>query len=66
MLLADSARRAGSLDREKIRDALAATRGFRGVAGEITFDANRNPINKPAVIISYENGAIVYVKTVTP
>ncbi len=66
MLLADAVRRAGSLDHARIRDALASTRGFRGVTGEITFDANRNPVNKPAVILRYEKGATVYVKTVRP
>jgi len=43
-LLVDAIKRAGSTDSSKIRDALAATKGFRGVTGVITFDANRNPV----------------------
>lgn len=37
MLLADAIRRAGSTNRAAIRDAVAATRDFPGVAGSITF-----------------------------
>jgi branched-chain amino acid transport system substrate-binding protein len=66
MLLADAIRRANSLDQAKIRKALASTRGFRGVTGEITYDTHRNPVNKPAVILKYEKGATVYVKTIKP
>jgi branched-chain amino acid transport system substrate-binding protein len=42
LLLADASKRADSPDQAKIRDALASTRRFRGVTGEITFDGNRN------------------------
>lgn len=45
MLLADAIERAGSTDREAIRDALAETADFPGLAGTITFtpdgDANK-------------------------
>ena len=37
MLLADAIERAGSTDNEAIRDALAATEGFPGLTGSITF-----------------------------
>jgi branched-chain amino acid transport system substrate-binding protein len=37
MLLADAIERAGSTDSEAIRDALAATENFPGLAGSITF-----------------------------
>jgi branched-chain amino acid transport system substrate-binding protein len=66
MLLADAVKRASSLDRTKIRDALASTRGFKGVTGEITFDENRNPRKKQAVILKYEKGTTVYVKAIKP
>jgi branched-chain amino acid transport system substrate-binding protein len=66
MVLADAVTRANSLDTGRIRDALAATRAFKGVTGEITFDKNRNPVNKPAVIMKFENGKSVYVKTIKP
>jgi branched-chain amino acid transport system substrate-binding protein len=64
MLLADAAKRAKSIDPAKIRDALAATKGFKGVTGEITFDQNRNPLNKSAVILKFEKGKSLYVKTI--
>lgn len=66
MLLADAARRAKSLDSTRIREALAATRGFKGVTGEITFDKNRNPIGKQAVILRFDKASVVYVKTIKP
>lgn len=56
LLLGDAIRRAGSLDRRKIRGALAATQDFVGVTGRIRFDENRNPI-KGAVINRYRNSA---------
>lgn len=66
ILLADVITRANSDDPPKIREGLAATRGFKGVTGDITFDENRNPVNKAAVILKYEKGATVYFKTFKP
>jgi branched-chain amino acid transport system substrate-binding protein len=66
MLLADAVKRARSIEPAKIKDALAETKAFKGITGEITFDENRNPINKPAVIQKFENGATLYVKTIQP
>ena len=66
MLLADAVSRAGSLDRRKIREALAKTEGFKGITGTYTFDPNGDPILKDAVILKYEKGDIVYVKTIKP
>lgn len=43
-LIADAVRRAGSADRAKVRDALAATQGFVGVTGSISFDADREVV----------------------
>lgn len=65
MLLADAVKRANSIDTPKIRTALAETQGFQGVTGEITFDANRNPVNKAAVILKLEKESWKYVKTIT-
>ncbi|MBN1828420.1 MAG: ABC transporter substrate-binding protein [Deltaproteobacteria bacterium] len=65
MLLADAVRRAGSVDRIKVRDALAATSHFEGVTGVIGFNAERNPV-KSAVIMEITNGIPRYLKTVTP
>ncbi len=63
MVLVNAIRRAQSLDRASLCSALAATKGFRGVTGDITFDADRNPVAKPTVIMRLEKGGSVYVKT---
>jgi branched-chain amino acid transport system substrate-binding protein len=65
MLLADAIKRAGTTDGAKVRDALAATKDFPGVTGNITMDANRDA-SKPAVILEIKNGQFQYVKTIAP
>jgi len=64
-LFADAVRRAGSLRPAKIRDALAATCNFNGITGNISFNANGDPI-KPVVILEFDQGTSVYVKTIAP
>lgn len=64
-ILIDAFRRAGSVEPEKVRQALAATRDFVGVTGKITMDQNRNPI-KPAVVLRVKNGVMEYVETIQP
>ncbi len=66
MLLVDAIRRAGTTDRSKIREALAATRDFPGAAGSITFDANGDPRDKKIIIVRYEDGKTRYVTEVSP
>jgi branched-chain amino acid transport system substrate-binding protein len=65
MILADAMKRAGTTDGDKVRDALAATKNYAAVTGNITIDANRNA-SKPAVILQIKNGAFKYVSTVAP
>ena len=65
LLLADAMKRAGTTDPAKVTEALAATKGFEGVTGKITFDSHRNPI-KPAVILQVKNGKFSYVESVAP
>ncbi len=65
MVLADAIKRAGSTDRDKIRDALANTRSFKGVTGTITFDAIGNPV-KSAVIMEIKNGKPHYLSSLEP
>jgi branched-chain amino acid transport system substrate-binding protein len=65
-LFAAAVRRANSFDPAQIRAALAATKDFQGVTGRITFDQHGDPVNKSAVILKFEQGALVYVKTVEP
>ena len=64
-LFADAVHRAGSLDPKKIRNALAKTQNFQGVTGNISFDKNGDPI-KSAVILKFNKGTSVYVKSVDP
>lgn len=64
-ILIDAFRRAGSVEPEKVRQALASTRDFAGVTGKITMDENRNPI-KPAVVLRVKNGVMEYVETIHP
>jgi branched-chain amino acid transport system substrate-binding protein len=64
-LLADAIKRAQSLEKSKIRDALAKTTNFVGVTGAISFDEQRNPI-KPAVMVRFQNDQSIMVKQITP
>lgn len=43
-MIADAIKRAGSTDRAKVRDALAATRNFQGVTGDVSIDADREVV----------------------
>lgn len=65
ILLADAIRRAGSTDRAGIRDALAGTKSFKGVTGNISFDSDGNPV-KSAVIMEIRNGQPGYFKKIDP
>ncbi|MFZ5470120.1 MAG: ABC transporter substrate-binding protein [Myxococcota bacterium] len=61
----DALKRAGDLSGPAVRDALAATKEFPGVAGTITLDEKRNAV-KPAVVLKIEDGKFKYVATVAP
>jgi branched-chain amino acid transport system substrate-binding protein len=65
MILADAIKRAGTTDRAKVRDAIASTKDFPGVTGDITIDANRNA-NKPAVVLEIKGDEFVYKTTIVP
>ncbi|RMD63697.1 MAG: amino acid ABC transporter substrate-binding protein [Alphaproteobacteria bacterium] len=56
MLVADAIRRAGSAEPDKIRDALAQTRGFKAVTGEISYTRKSMVPPKPVSIISVHGG----------
>ena len=64
-LLADAIRRAGSAEPSKIRDALAKTKNFPGVTGNISLDAERNA-SKPVVVVTITNGQVKMVQRVEP
>ena len=50
-IMANALKAAGSADRSKLRDALAATRNFQGVLGTFSFDAERDVVMEPSVLI---------------
>jgi branched-chain amino acid transport system substrate-binding protein len=54
-ILADAMGRAPSLEGPALREALAATKNFDGVTGNINIDANRNAL-KPAVVLKVAPG----------
>jgi branched-chain amino acid transport system substrate-binding protein len=64
-ILAEAIRRAGSTEPAKIREALAATKGFDGITGRIDMDADRNA-SKPAAILTIKAGTFTYLETVAP
>jgi branched-chain amino acid transport system substrate-binding protein len=61
----DAIRRAGTTNPSAIRDALAATKDYPGVSGNITIDAKRNA-SKPAVIMEIKNQAVQYFEKINP
>jgi branched-chain amino acid transport system substrate-binding protein len=61
----DALKRAPDLGGPAVAAALAETKGFPGVTGTITLDADHNPI-KSAVILGIQNNAAKYVATVEP
>lgn len=65
MVLADAIKRAGTTEGPKLRAALAATKGFSGVTGITTLDAQRNA-RKSAVVITVRNGEFKFVETIAP
>jgi branched-chain amino acid transport system substrate-binding protein len=65
-LFADAIKRARSLDKIKIRNALANTRQFKGATGKISFNANGDPINKGASMLKFENGQWCFFKSFEP
>lgn len=51
--------------RAKLRDLIAATKDYPGVAGRVTLDAKRNAV-KPAVFIGIQDRQYKFVATVEP
>jgi branched-chain amino acid transport system substrate-binding protein len=61
----DAIKRAGSAEPQKIRDAIAVTKGFVGAAGTVTLDANGDA-TKSAFIKSVQGGKFVFKTIVNP
>lgn len=64
-VLADAIGRAGTTDGVALRDAIAATRGFPGVAGAITINAERNA-DKPITVLEIRGGKFTFKETIDP
>ena len=65
LILFDAIKRAGSTEGQKIRDALAQTKDYDGVTGNITINDERNAI-KPAVVMEIKDGKFTYKETIAP
>lgn len=65
-LLADAIQRAGSSDPQAIRDALAATQGFAGVTGTVTYQSGSRVPQKTVTIIAIKDGQYALAGQVTP
>ena len=65
MVLGDAIKRAGSIEPSKIREALAATKNFSGVTGNISIDSKRNA-TKSAVVLTVKDGHFKYVESISP
>jgi len=65
LMVVDAIKRANSTDPVKIKDALAQTKGLKGVSGTITLDANHDPV-KSAVIIEMKDGKQTFKEMVNP
>ena len=61
----EAMKRADSLDGPTLRDAIAATKEYPGVAGTITLNEKRDAV-KPAVVLMVKDGKFKYVATVKP
>ena len=64
MLLADAFKRSGATDGPKVRDALAATKDFPGITGQITIDEHRDA-KKPLVILQVTGGKFKLIEQIS-
>lgn len=65
-LLVDAIKRAGTTDPAKIRDALAQTKGFQGISGEITYPDGKRVPQKAVTIIKIVAGKNTLAKQLVP
>jgi branched-chain amino acid transport system substrate-binding protein len=61
----DAMDRAKDLTGPSIREAIEQTKGFKGVSGVITLDADHNAV-KSAVVLGIQKNAAKYATTITP
>jgi branched-chain amino acid transport system substrate-binding protein len=65
-LIADAITRAGAADPAKIRDALAATQGYEGITGSISFAPDSRVPTKTVSIIGVKDDKLFLAAEVTP
>jgi branched-chain amino acid transport system substrate-binding protein len=65
-LVADAITRAGSAEPAKIREALAATKGFKGITGDITYRPGVRVPDKGVSIIGVKDEKLYLASEVTP
>ena len=63
--LVDAINKAGEANPEAIKDALAATKDFKGVTGSLSIDEFHNPI-KAVTILELVDGEPVFLKKLEP
>jgi branched-chain amino acid transport system substrate-binding protein len=61
----DALKRSKDLSGPSVRDAIAQTQNFKGVAGTISLDKDRNAV-KSAAILKVANGTTEFVTTINP
>ena len=64
-VLLDALRRAGTTDPDALRDAIAATRDYRGATGTITFAGRRDP-DRSVVVSTLRDRGVHLVRLVDP
>jgi len=66
-VLADALKRAGTAEPDKLRDAIAATKDFKGVTGNITINDERNAVKSAVVLeLNPAERKLEYKTTVSP
>ena len=65
--MADALKRAGKAEGPAVRDALEETKDLKLLHFTLTLDkATHNPLNKPAAILIFKEGAAKYLETYQP
>jgi branched-chain amino acid transport system substrate-binding protein len=65
-LMVDAIKRAGTVSSKAIRDALAATKGFVGVTGSVTYQPGQRIPQKTVTIVAIKNGQYTLGAQVVP
>lgn len=65
-LMADAMNRAGSTEGTAVRDALAATQGFKGATGEISYEPGSRIPSKSVALVEVKDGKFSLIEIVVP